>query len=205
MIPLDSFVGQSADGKMVPIILVEIVSHSRFLIGKNMWRGPLNIDFGNGPTGERKHFEGVHMRGLRFFWLQIGAVWFLLNFGVWVQRLLVNLYLYFSPIQRLSGHISGSALYSEPWVSLDWPVFGWEAKPPSSLQNLPSHSALFLSLLRLHILLPPGPVSCSAQSGSMWMSPWRPALWSHEGLFPPGLWNLSCHLEIPQAIHTSEL
>lgn len=121
MIPLDSFVGQSADGKMVPIIPGGNSIPPRFLIGKNMWRGPLNIDFMSWTDRWEETFERFTWEVWEVcFWLQIGAVWFLLNFGVWVQWCwLICIYISV-PIQETFQAISQVCsllrALGEPWI-----------------------------------------------------------------------------------------
>ena len=189
MIPLDSFVGQSADGKMVPIIpggnsipltfsnrkeYVERAIEYRLHEMDRQVRG--NILRGSHERFERFAFDSKQeLSG--FYWIL-----------VYEFMVLVNLYLYFSPYSETFQAISQGLLSTQSlgWA-LDWPVFGWEAKPPSGLQNLPSHSHSSSVFFVFTSSCPPAQCPAPAQSGSMWMSPWRPALWSHEGLFPPGL------------------
>ena len=186
MIPLDSFVGQSADGKMVPIIpggnsipltfsnrkeYVERAIEYRLHEMDRQVRG--NILRGSHERFERFAFDSKQeLSG--FYWIL-----------VYEFTGLINLYLYFSPYSETFQAISQDLPFTQGlrWA-LNWPLFGLEAKP-SARPSEPAFSlSPVLSLICLHVLLSPNPVSCSS-SVSQGPCEWIPEDWPCNPIWGP--------------------
>lgn len=172
MIPLDSFVGQSTDGKMVPIIpggnsIPLTFSNRKEYVERAIEYRLHEMD---------RQVRGSHERFESFaFWCMSSWCWLIcIYISVPIQRL-------FRPYLRVCSLLKA---LGEPWIGQ---CLAWRPSPRPGLQNPPSYSHSSSVFFVFMSYCPPAQCPAPAQSGSLWMNSWRLALWSHEGLFPLGL------------------
>lgn len=176
MIPLDSFVGQSADGKMVPIIPGGNSIPLTFSNRKEYVERAIEYRLHEMDRQVRWNIWGDALFAFVSKQELSGFYWILAHeFAVLIETIFQSLFRDFSgPALSL---LKGSEL-----------VAGWIEARLSPSPSEPTFSLLlFLSPVCLHVLLPPNPLSPLQLrwSGYIWMNPETLVLAiPHERLFP---------------------
>lgn len=172
-----------------------------------MWRGPLNIDFMKWTDRWEETFWEVHMRGLRGllltpnrsclvfteFWCMSSRCWLIcIYISVPIQRL-------FRPYLRVCSLLRA---LGEPWIGQ---CLAGRPNPHQAFRTCLLTRTLPQSSSSSHLTAPrPSVLLQLSQGPCEWVPEDRPCD-PMRASFLQVCADLSCHLEIPQAIHTSEL